>query len=217
MNRGNTERLVWDLPTRAFHWSLALTFTVAYLTGENDHYALLHVSCGFTVLGLIIFRIIWGFMGSRYARFKNFLAKISEIFNYLKSLLTRSPAHYVGHNPAGGLAICLLLILGLTTAITGWVEYEDLDISHIELVHELSADTMLVLVLIHVSAVFLSSFLHRENLIRAMLTGCKSCSESECIHKSHPVIALSILACIASFWLWMYRSKWLPLLGIVGT
>ena len=217
MNQRNTERLVWDLPTRAFHWSLVLSFTGAYLTGENDHYALLHVSCGFTVLGLIIFRLVWGFMGSRYARFKNFVANMSEIFNYLKSLFTRSPRHYVGHNPAGGLAICLLLILGLITAITGWVEYEDLDISYIEVVHELSADAMLGLVLIHVSAVVLSSFLHRENLIRAMLTGCKSCREIECIQKSHPRIALSILVCIVYFWLWMYRSKWLPLLSILGS
>jgi len=206
------ERLIWDLPIRAFHWSLVLSFAGAYLTGDNDHYAFLHITCGFTVLGLIFFRFIWGFMGSRYARFKNFIADLPEIFTYLKSLLSRSPRHYVGHNPAGGVAIIVILILGLTTTISGWMEYEDLDIAYIEVIHELSADAMIGLVFVHVAAVLFSSFLHRENLLRAMLTGCKACRDSECIQKSHPSVAVFILVSIGVFWAWMYRSKWLALI-----
>jgi cytochrome b len=159
---------------------------------------------------------VWGFNGSRYARFRNFLGKLPEIISYFKSLLTRTPRHYVGHNPAGGISILLLLILGVTTAATGWVEYEDWDISYIEEIHEVLANTMLSLVFLHVAAVLLSSFLHRENLIRAMLTGCKPCRESESIQKSHPMIAVTIMVAIILFWLWMYRSKWLYLMNAIG-
>ena len=108
---------VWDILVRIFHWSLVLTFTIAYLT--EDDFEDLHVYAGYAVLGLICFRVLWGFIGSRYARFSNFIYPISEVKNYLSSLLTNKPKHYLGHNPAGGLMIMAMLVSLFATTISG--------------------------------------------------------------------------------------------------
>ena len=108
---------VWDILVRVFHWSLVISFTIAYLS--EDDFESLHVYAGYVVLGLICFRVIWGFIGTRYARFSNFIYPISEVKSYLSSLLTNNPKHYLGHNPAGGLMIIALLISLFATTITG--------------------------------------------------------------------------------------------------
>ncbi|MDH3342246.1 MAG: cytochrome b/b6 domain-containing protein [Gammaproteobacteria bacterium] len=108
---------VWDVFVRVFHWSLVLTFTVAYLT--EDEFEDLHIYAGYAVLVLISLRLVWGFIGSRYARFSNFIYPLSEVKNYLSSLATRKPKHYLGHNPAGGLMIITLLISLFATTISG--------------------------------------------------------------------------------------------------
>lgn len=102
---------VWDPLVRIFHWSLVIAFTVAYLSGDEEN--AIHINAGYIILGLIIFRLIWGFIGSKYARFKDFTYSPRSIINYLKSLFTRQPKHYIGHNPAGG-AMILALLIGLT-------------------------------------------------------------------------------------------------------
>ncbi len=112
---------VWDIFVRVFHWSLVLAFTIAYLT--EDDFESLHVYAGYTVLGLISFRILWGFIGTHYARFSNFIYPISEIKNYLSSLTTNKPKHYLGHNPAGGVMIIALLVSLFATTISGLKVY----------------------------------------------------------------------------------------------
>jgi len=108
---------VWDILVRVFHWSLVLTFTIAYFT--EDDFEELHIYAGYAVLGLICFRVIWGFIGSRYARFSNFIYSFTEIKSYLNSLLTKKPKHYLGHNPAGGLMIMVMLISLFATTLSG--------------------------------------------------------------------------------------------------
>ena len=108
---------VWDILVRIFHWSLVLAFTIAYLT--EDDFEDLHVYAGYAVLGLICFRSIWGFIGSRYARFSNFVYSFTEIKSYLSSLITKNPKHYLGHNPAGGMMIIALLISLFATTLSG--------------------------------------------------------------------------------------------------
>ncbi len=105
--------LVWDVPTRVFHWLLAISFTGAFLTAESERYRDIHVMLGYTLLGLIAFRLLWGFIGSRYAQFRSFLFKPGDIAAYVASMLKAKPAHYVGHNPAGSVAVFALLALGL--------------------------------------------------------------------------------------------------------
>ena len=107
--------MVWDLPTRAFHWLLALSFAGAFLTAESERYRDIHVMLGYTMLGLIAFRLLWGFIGTRYARFSSFLFGPSQVIEYLRSLVRLRPQHYVGHNPAGSWAIWLILLLGVAS------------------------------------------------------------------------------------------------------
>lgn len=175
---------VWDPLVRVFHWSLALFFTVAYLT--EDDFETVHAYMGYAISVLIGFRLLWGFIGPKYARFSNFVTGRDKIVSYLKSLLTGHVEHYVGHNPAGGIMVVALLLLLAMTCFFGMTLLaidgggplagtfvtalnEDL----VEGLHELCANGTLMLVFVHIAGVIVSSFLHRENLIRAMVTGVK--------------------------------------------
>ena len=171
----NTRILVWDCPTRVFHWSLAFTFIGAYLTAECERYRDIHVALGYVMLGLIGFRLLWGFVGTHYARFAQFMVRPVEVVAYLRGLLQGKPAHYVGHNPAGAVAIVLLLLLGLLISVSGVVLYQEWGDEDLwEELHEIAANFMLGIVFIHIAGVVISSRLHRENLVRAMLTGYKA-------------------------------------------
>jgi cytochrome b len=166
--------LVWDVPTRLFHWLLALSFAGAFLTADSERQRDIHVLLGYCFAGLIAFRLVWGFVGPRYSRFRSFLFSPAEIGRYLRSLLTRNPRHYLGHNPAGSVAIFLMLGLGLVTAATGLATYNGIGGDWTEELHEGAANAMLAVVFVHIGGVFISSLLHRENLIRSMITGRKA-------------------------------------------
>ena len=108
--------LVWDAPVRVFHWLMVASFATAYLTAETERWRLLQVSAGYTLAGLVVFRLLWGLFGTRHARFVNFVRGPRAVVAYLKSLLARHPQHHVGHNPAGALAIVMMLaVLGFWT------------------------------------------------------------------------------------------------------
>ncbi len=179
----NTERIkVWDLPVRLFHWSLVASFVVAVATSESERWRDVHVTAGYTIAGLVAFRLLWGLVGSRHARFADFIPSPSRLKGYLASLLQGRPAHYVGHNPAGAVAILALLACAALAALSGWMTYEEIGggrIAHaMEEVHEFFGNAMLALVGIHLAGVAVSSLLHRENLVRAMITGWKQRHES---------------------------------------
>jgi cytochrome b len=108
---------VWDPLIRIFHWSLVTGFAIAYLTGEEE--SNLHIYSGYVVLGLITFRVVWGFIGTRYARFSDFVCSPQAVAQYLKSLLSRKPEHYVGHNPAGGWMVIAMLVSLFVVSISG--------------------------------------------------------------------------------------------------
>lgn len=199
--------LVWDLPTRLFHWLLATSFVGAYLTAETERYRDLHLLLGYTLLGLILFRVVWGLAGTRYARFSQFLYGPARILTYLRSLLSGQPEHYVGHNPAGALAIFLLLGLGVLTAASGVLLYFGIGGEEaFEEVHEACANGMLAVVLIHIAGVVVSSWLHRENLVRSMVTGYKSGDADQGIHSARTWVAGILLAVVAAFWVWGPQS-----------
>ena len=169
-----TRILVWDLPLRVFHWLLALSFAGAFLTAEAERVRDVHVVLGYTFLGLLAFRLVWGVAGSRYARFRSFLYGPRAVITYLQSLLARRPIHYVGHNPAGSWAIYAILILGVAVGASGYAVHIDAGGRWLESLHEGVSNVLLALVVIHVAGVIVGSFAHRENLVAAMLTGYKS-------------------------------------------
>jgi cytochrome b len=192
--------LVWDVPTRLFHWLLVVSFAGAFLTAESERYRDIHVVLGYTLLGLIAFRLIWGFAGSRYARFRSFLFKPAEIAAYVVALAKGKPAHYAGHNPAGSVAVFALLALGIASGVTGVAVFQDVGGDALEELHEVVSNAMLAVVGLHVLGVLASSLLHRENLVRAMITGRKSAQPDEGIRRSHAWMGVIILIVTVAFW-----------------
>ena len=195
--------LVWDWPVRLGHWLMVGGFTLAWLTGDSETFRLVHVIAGATVLGVATFRLPWGFIGSRYARFVDFVRGPTAVKDYLTSLLRLQPDHHVGHNPAGGWAIVLLLGLGIVTGLAGWAIYNDIGGHWLEEVHEALAATMLTVVIVHVAGVISGSLLHGENLVRAMLNGRKSGAPEAAIRSARPLAAALLLAwvAIAGWWI----------------
>jgi cytochrome b len=192
--------LVWDVPTRIFHWSLAASFAGAYLTAESERYRDIHVALGYVMLGLILFRLVWGFTGTAYARFGSFLYSPAQVVAYVRSLFSPQPQHHVGHNPAGGVAIFLLLTLGLLISVSGLGLYWEIgDEDMFEELHEIAANLMLAVVFIHIAGVVVSSVLHKENLPRSMLTGYKFAREDAAIASGHVWLGAGMFAAIAGF------------------
>lgn len=207
--------LVWDLPTRVFHWSLAVCFAGAWLTSDSERQHLLHLLFGYSLFGLVLFRLVWGLVGSRYARFSDFLRGPGATWRYVVSMAQGRPAHYVGHNPAGAVAIWLLLGLGLATAgvgiamVTGSGEA-------LEEVHEALATSMLVVVGLHLVGVVAGSVLHRENLPRAMVTGRKAGLRPEDgIARPSLLVGGVLLLALAAFWALGLSQQRLPF-GLPG-
>ena len=164
---------VWDLFVRVFHWSLVAAFAIAWLTG--DEWERLHEWVGYTAAGLVAVRLIWGFVGTKYARFANFVRNPGATLAYLGDVMGGTEKRYVGHNPAGAVMIVALLagILGL--GLTGWMMTLDAywGAEWVEELHEVLANGMLVLVALHVAGVAFASIRQGENLVRAMITGRK--------------------------------------------
>jgi len=189
-----TQIRVWDLPTRLFHWLLVVSFAGAFVTGDSERFRDLHVLFGYALLGLIGFRLLWGIVGTRYARFTAFPLSLSTLKAYLRSLLTGSPHHYVGHNPAGSWVIVALLTLGLLSGTSGYATYNEMGGEWLEELHEGTSNAMLALVGVHVLGVLVSSLLHRENLVRAMITGYKTGAPGEGIGRHHWLIGAGLLS-----------------------
>lgn len=192
--------LVWDLPTRVFHWLLALSFAGAYLTAESERLRDVHVVLGYGMFGLIGFRVLWGLVGTRYARFASFAFGPGRVLSYVGSLAAMRPQHYVGHNPAGGWAIFALLGLGLVAAASGLAAFNEVGGEWMEGLHEGASNTMLALVVVHVAAVLLSSVLHQENLVHSMITGFKQGEPVEGIRKRRVLVGAALLVAVLGFW-----------------
>ena len=164
---------VWDPLVRIFHWGLVAAFAIAYITG--DEWEDVHYVAGYTIMGLVAFRIIWGLVGPRHARFWSFIYHPSTVISFLKDSVAMKAKRYIGHNPAGGAMVITLLLLLVFQTATGYAMLlEQFDkYEWIEDVHGVSANILLALVILHVLGVVLASFEHKENLARSMVTGRK--------------------------------------------
>jgi cytochrome b len=167
---------VWDLPTRLIHWLLVASFAGAFLTAESERHRDLHVLSGTAMVALIAVRLIWGVFGNRHAQFASLLHGPRAVLRYLWSIATLKPVRYLGHTPAGSWAVWLMLGLGLLAGATGYAAYEGAG-EWTEEAHEAFAWALLAVVAVHVAGVALSSLLHRENLVAAMITGRKRAAE----------------------------------------
>jgi cytochrome b len=192
--------LVWDAPVRVFHWLAVLSFAGAWLTAESERWRLLHVTLGYTLAALVAFRLLWGLVGTRHARFASFVRRPSAVARYLGAMLRAKPERHTGHNPAGALAIVAMLGLAAAVSATGWALYQQTGGSWIEELHEGTANAMLALVIVHVAAVVFSSWLHRENLVGAMITGTKPGLPGDGIRRAWRSVAALILVAVVGFW-----------------
>ena len=187
--------LVWDFPVRIGHWLLVAAFAIAWLSGESENWRTVHVAAGALMCAVVVFRLLWGFIGSRHARFAAFAAGPLAALAYLGDLLRRRAAHFTGHNPAGAWAIFLLLSLSLAAGVSGWCVYSSVGGELAEDLHELTANALLLLAGLHILGVVLGGRLHGENLVHAMLTGRKLGHRDEAIASSHLPAALVLLGC----------------------
>lgn len=206
MTTDTSKILVWDAPVRVFHWLMVLCFAGAWLTSESERWQLVHITLGYTMAGLIAFRVLWGLLGTRYARFAQFVRGPRAVADYLQSLRALQPQHHTGHNPAGALAIVLILLAGSALTASGWANYNEWGGNWVEEFHEVLGNGMLLLVAVHVAGVVVSSRLHRENLARAMVTGRKHGAPSEGIARSFAWLAALLLALVLVFWWNQWRS-----------
>ena len=180
---GAVRRLqVWDVPTRLFHWLLVALFAIAWLSGGEEEVFWLHRLAGYGVSTAVLFRLVWGLVGGRHARFTAFVRGPDAVVDHLRSVARLRPPRNVGHNPVGGwMIVALLLTLGCITA-TGMLSSDD-EIAgplagrygeFFAEVHEFFANGVLLLVTLHVGGVLVESLLTGDNLVAAMLRGWKS-------------------------------------------
>ncbi|MBP0593394.1 cytochrome b/b6 domain-containing protein [Paraburkholderia sp. LEh10] len=204
--------LVWDAPVRIFHWLFAACFAGAWLTAESENWRLVHVALGYTAGGLVIFRLVWGLVGTKYARFSSFVRGPAYVGRYLLGILRGHPQRHVGHNPAGAVVIVAMLALACALTMTGWATYNDIGGNWLDELHEGLASVMLALIGIHVTGVVVSSWLHRENLVGAMLSGHKSGRPDEGIKRAWRSVAAIVLASVLAFWWWQWQVAPAPMM-----
>lgn len=190
-----TKLLIWDLPTRLFHWMLAgsffLAFTIGYFVDDDSPLFSLHMLAGASMAMMVLLRIIWGFVGSRYAKFSSFAFGPVEILAYIKGVLGSGGKRYLGHNPGSSLAIWAMLALTLVLASTGAL----MSIYEIfEEIHEIAAYALLAVVGTHVLGVIVHTLKHRENITLSMIHGHKDGPAEMGIKSMHPFVALTFLA-----------------------
>ena len=198
---------VWDVPTRVFHWTLVVMIIIAFLTSDDDHWALLHVTAGYTIAGLLVFRVIWGFAGTRHALFSDFIKRPSEVMCYLRALVRGADHSCAGHNPAGGFSILLLLLSGLGATLSGILINEDVDWPMLEEIHEGASNLMLLLIALHILGVGISSLMHRQNLVASMITGLKPQEAGAVSVPRHRKLGIMLGLGVIAFWIWSLKDK----------
>jgi cytochrome b len=179
--------LVWDLPTRLFHWLLVVLVAVSFASGKIGGNAKpYHERSGEVILALLIFRVAWGFIGSSPSRFRAFLAGPATVLRYALTLFRRAPDHHLSHNPLGGWSVMAMLLVMLIQAGTGLFANDDIATTgplykwvskaasdRLTSIHHLNHDVVIIIVAVHVAAVLFHLVYKKENLILPMITGMK--------------------------------------------
>jgi cytochrome b len=178
---------VWDLPVRLFHWLLAILILVSFVTGNiGGNWLEWHMYSGFTLLGLVLFRIVWGFVDSYHARFVNFVRGPAAVLSYLRAIIAGTARPSIGHNPMGALSVLALLLSVALQAVTGLFANDDIMLEGplasavskrasdlLTYIHKVNSNLLLALIALHVLAIAYYFFAKKENLLKPMITGVK--------------------------------------------
>ncbi|GAB2679959.1 cytochrome b/b6 domain-containing protein [Aliiglaciecola aliphaticivorans] len=217
------KKLIWDLPLRLFHWLLVLALVCQWITAElGSGYMDYHFYIGYFTLGLIIFRLIWGIVGPKYARFSNFLYPPKAIWQYLMSFLRAKNPHFTGHNPLGGLIVPAVILVVGSQAITGLFASDDVLASGpymsavsseiqswLDSLHHQIFNVILAIAGVHILAIFWYQFGRKIPLIGAMFSGKKMITDKKTdtaqngIGSSRLILAVIIAIIIAAFLYWL--------------
>jgi cytochrome b len=210
--QGSRPVLVWDLPTRLFHWILVLLVTISFVTVEIGGNAMqYHERSGFAILALLLFRLAWGVLGSQPSRFKTFLKGPATVLRYAAETLRREPECHLTHNPLGGWSVAALLTALLVQAGTGLFANDDIvtkgplygwvskgTSDWITGAHEFNAGIIVALVALHVAAVLFHLIYKRDNLLVPMLTGDKQCDAASVPPGMRPLWLAAVIAAFAA-------------------
>lgn len=195
---------VYDLPTRLFHWLFAGLFLSALLIAkviddDSPSYSY-HMLLGL-ILGMVVFlRIIWGFIGSKYARFSSFALKPNHLIQYFKQLISGKTARTLGHNPASSWAALIMMALAIGLGLTGYLMTSGVNKEVFEDIHELLANTFTIVAIAHVAGIILHSVRHKDWIALSMISGKKQTIEGQHgIERSHRGVALLFLILIGVF------------------
>lgn len=182
---------VWDIPTRLFHWMLVAAYAGAFFTSESEWFLEYHTMAGYAALGLVIFRVLWGFTGNRYSRFGDFVKGFKEVGSFVKEAVRLKPPRFLGHNPAVGWVVVFMLVLTVVIVFTGIVTYGGEEKRGVlagtisfeaanaaRKVHLILADIAIAAIITHVCAALFHDFVLKENIILSMITGTKEDPES---------------------------------------
>jgi len=201
--------LVWDMPVRVFHWLLVICFAGAWLTSESERLAMIHYAFGYTACLLVLIRLVWGLVGTRYARFTQFLKSPRAVLGHFLAMLRGHPHHDVGHNPAGGLVMFALMLLILLIGFTGYLTVKEFLGGFVSEIHEAVASIALAIVVVHIIAAIGMSVIEKQNLVRSMVTGKKKGFPEQGIR--YPQYLLGAIILIASvYFFYLVLSGSLP-------
>ncbi len=214
--------LVWDIPTRLFHWLLAAAFLGAFIIANVVHHRSptfpVHMLLGGTVLFMVLLRVVWGFVGSQYSRFGSFFFRPGEVLGYFKTAFKRDGKRHIGHNPGSSVAIFAMLFLLTGLALTGAFMAEGGEI--VGEIHQVLAWTTLAVVVVHVAGVIVHTVKKRENIALSMIHGKKDGEERMAIPSARPIVGVVFLA-LTGLWMGGLYNGWdsakhqvtLPLVG----
>ena len=192
--------LVWDIPVRVFHWLLVICFAGAWITSESERLQLIHYAFGYCACLLVLIRVFWGLVGTRYARFTQFVKTPQAIGLHFMHILKAKDHPDLGHNPAGAYAMLGLMAFMLLIGITGYMGVKEYFGDWAGEAHEALATLALCLVILHLVAALVMSVIERENLVKAMLTGKKMGMPEQAIRYPHYVVGGLILGAVAYFY-----------------
>lgn len=183
---------IWDLPVRIGHWALAASVAIAWLTAEQEAWRRVHIVAGSVAGAVVLFRLLWGFVGSRSARFRTFVRSPAAAIAELRDHLAGHAAPRATHTVIGGWAVIGLLGLALGAATTGVLNYRYDEIEALAELHEALAEGLLALIMVHLGGVMVMSLLERQNLPRSMLTG-RAPAPAGAEVRNYPLAALTLI------------------------
>jgi len=207
---------VWDLPTRLFHWLIVIFVFISFTTGLiGGNWMSYHLKSGYTILALLIFRLIWGFWGGRYSRFVSFVRGPIAVIQYAKKLVRKDSHRILGHNPMGGWSVLAMLAALFIQAGTGLFANDDIATQGplygwvskatsdwLTGIHIFNKGVILFLIVLHLSAVFFYLLIKHDNLIVSMITGLRSWNEDapSSVYKIWQAVLIAALSIMVVYW-----------------